>query len=164
MPSSLLGKHFASPKKCWTSRPKQANNHHQAQKNLFGSSSHGSMIEIPSTPTKQGMSAQDMAVQEQQETTPLLAPVGEQLRTDCQLHDLPTVSKEDKETHTLLNTGLLARIETLESQNRELKAKLLQATATNALLSFTATNFVGSDEFIRLYSGFPSYEAFSVFF
>ena len=131
---------------------------------MFGSSSHGSMIEIPSTPTKQGVSAQEMAVQEQQEITPLLAPVGEQLRTDCQLHDLPTVSKEDKETHTLLNTGLLARIETLESQNRELKAKLLQATATNALLSFAATNFGGSDEFIRLYSGFPSYEAFSVFF
>ena len=163
MPSSSLGKRFASPKKCWTSRAKRANNR-QAEKNLFGSSSHGSMIETPSTSTKQGVSAQEMAVQEQQETTPLLAPVGEQLRTDYQLHDLPTVSKDDEETHILLNTGLLARIETLESENRELKAKLLQATATNVLSSFTATNFAGNDELIRLYTGFPSYEAFLSFF
>ena len=78
-------------------------------------------------------------------------------------HDLPTVSKDDEETHILLNTGLLARIETLESENRELKAKLLQATATNVLSSFTATNFTGNDELIRLYTGFPSYEAFLSF-
>ena len=78
MPSSSLGKHFASSKKCWTSRAKQANNC-QAEKNLFGSSSHGSMIKMSSTSTKRGMSAQEMAVQEQQETMPLLAPVGEQL-------------------------------------------------------------------------------------
>ena len=102
-----------------------------------------------------------MAVQEHQETTPLLAPVGEQLRTDYQLHDLPTVSKEDEEAHVLLNTGLLARIEALESENRELKAKLLQAT--NASSPFTATNFAGNDDLIRVYTGFPSYEAFLSF-
>ena len=34
---------------------------------------------MPSILTKQGMSAQEMAVQEQQQTTSLLAPVGEQL-------------------------------------------------------------------------------------
>ena len=163
MPSSSLGKRFAFPKKYWTSRAKRPNNR-QAEKNLFGSSSHASMMETPSTSTKQGVSAQEMAVQEQQETTPLLAAVGEQLRTDYQLHDLPTVSKDDKETHILLNMGLLPRIETLESENRELKAKLLQATATNVLSSFTATNFAGNDELIRLYTGFPSYEAFLSFF
>ena len=91
-----------------------------------------------------------MAVQEHQETTPLLAPVGEQLRTDYELHDLPTVSKEDEEAHVLLNTGLVARIEALESKNRELKAKLLQAT--NASLPFTATNFAGNDDLIRVYT------------
>ena len=44
-----------------------------------------------------------MVVQEHQETTPLLALVGEQLRTDYQLHDLPTVSKEDEEANVLLS-------------------------------------------------------------
>ena len=117
---------------------------------MFGSSIHRSTIE--STLTKQGVSAQEMAVQELQETMSLLAPVGEQLHTDYQLHDFPTVSKEDEETHVLFDTGLLARIEALESENRELKAKLLQAT--NTLSSFTATNFAGSDELTSLYTGY----------
>ena len=77
---------------------------------------------------------------------PLLAPVGEQLHMDYQLHNLPTVGKEDEEVHVLLNTGLLARIEVLESQNRELKAKLLQAT--NVSSPFTTTNFAGNDDLI----------------
>ena len=163
IPNSSLGKRFASPKKCWTSRAKRAKNR-EVKKNLFGqlsSNSQGSTIETPSSSTNQGASSQGMAVQEHQETTPLLAPVGEQLRTDYQLHDLPTVSKEDEEAHVLLNTGLLARIEALESENRELKAKLLQAT--NASSPFTATNFAGNDDLIRVYTGFPSYEAFLSF-
>ena len=150
IPNSSLEKHFASPKKCWTSRAKRAKNR-EVKKNLFGqlsSNSQGSTIEMPSSSTNQGASSQGMAVQEHQETTPLLAPVGEQLRTDYQLHDLPT-SKEDEEAHVLLNTGLLARIEALEYENRELKAKLLQAT--NASSPFTATNFAGNDDLIRVY-------------
>ena len=84
IPSSSLGKRFASPKKCWTSRAKRAKNR-EVEKNLFGqlsSNSQGSTIETPSSSTNQGASSQGMAVQEHQETTPLLAPVGEQLRTD----------------------------------------------------------------------------------
>ena len=72
---------------------------------------------MPSTLTKYSVSSQEMAVQEQQETTPLLAPVGEQLCTNYQLHDLLTVSK-DKETHILLNTRLLARIEALDLKTK----------------------------------------------
>ena len=87
-------------------------------------------------------------MQKQQETKPLLAPVGEQLYKNYQLHDLPTVSKKDEETHILLNTTLLARIEALESENKELKAKLLQATSASS--SFTATISAGNDELIRL--------------
>ena len=122
MPSNLLGKHFTSPKRFWTIQAKRANNH-QAKKNLCGSNSHGSMrestIKILFTSTKQGVWSQEMAVQEQQETMPLLAPVEEKLHTtDYQLHYLPTVSREDGEIHILLNTGLLARIEALESENR----------------------------------------------
>ena len=88
---------------------------------------------------------------------PLLAPVGEQLHMDYQPHNLSTASKEDEKVHVLLNTGHLARIEVLESQNRELKAKLLQAT--NDSSPFTTTNFAGNDDLIRVYTGFPSYEA-----
>ena len=73
---------------------------------------------------------------------------------------MSTVSKEDEETYVLLNIGLLARIEALKSENRELKAKLLQTTNAS---SFIAINFAGSDKLIRLYTGFPSYEAFLSF-
>ena len=37
---------------------------------------------MPSTSTKQGASPQEMTVQEKQETTPLVAPVGEKLHTN----------------------------------------------------------------------------------
>ena len=57
------------------------------------------------------------------------------------------------------NMESLARIGALESENRELKAKLLQAA--NVSTSFTTTNFAGNDELIMLYTGFPS---FSVIF
>ena len=73
---------------------------------------------MPSTLTKYSVSSQEMAVQEQQETTPLLAPVGEQLYTNYQLHDLLTVSKKDEETYILLNTRLLARIEALDLKTK----------------------------------------------
>ena len=119
MSISSLGKRFASLKKCWTSQTKRANNF-LAKKNLFGSNRYRSTIETPSTSTKQGASPQEMTVQEKQEIMLLLAPVGEKLHTNYQLHNFPTVSKEDEATHVLLNTGLLARIETLESKNREL--------------------------------------------
>ena len=68
----------------------------EVNKNLFGqlsSNNQESTIETPSSLTNQGASSQGMAVQEHQETMPLLAPVGEQLRTVFQLHDLLTVSK-----------------------------------------------------------------------
>lgn len=161
-PSISLGKRFASPKKSWTSRAKRAKNR-EADRNLFGESSSGnSTIVTPSTSIEKDIPPiQDTTAQE---TPPFLVPVGEQLRTDYQLHDLPTVSKEDEEAHVLLNTGLLAKIEALESENSELKAKLVQTEAANASAIFTVTNFIGNDELIKLYTGFPSYEAFLSFF
>ena len=52
---------------------------------------------------------QEVMAQQHQETMPLIVPVGEQLCTDYQVHDLPTVSTEYKVAHILLNTGLLAK-------------------------------------------------------
>ena len=72
------------------------------------------------SPSKQDMS---LTAQESEKATPILVLVGEQLRTDYELHNLPTVSKEDEEAHVLLNTELLAKIEALESENRDLRAK-----------------------------------------
>lgn len=56
----------------------------------------------------------------------------------------------------------MTRIEALESENRELKAKSLQAS--NASLTYTVINFTNNDELIRLNTGFQSYEAFPAFF
>ena len=64
-----------------------------------------------------------LTAQESEKATPILVPVGEQLRTDYELHNLPTVSKEDEEAQVLLNTELLTKIEALESENRDLRAK-----------------------------------------
>lgn len=161
-PSISLGKRFVSPKKSWTSRAKRAKSREdrEAERSLFGeSSSSNSRHSTIVSPSEQDMPS---TAQESEEATPLLVSVGEQLRTDYELHDLPTVSKEDEEAYILLNTGLLAKIEALESENRDLRAKLLQAT--NGQSIFTATNFASNDNMIKLYTGFPSYEAFLSFF
>ena len=82
---------------------------------------------------------------------------------DYQLHDFPTVSKEDEEAHVLLNTGLVVRIEALESQNRELIENCCKLQMLHHLSLFHSTNFAGNDDLIRVYTGFPSYEAFLSF-
>ena len=65
--------------------------------------------------------------QKSEEVTLLLVPVGEQLRTYYELYNFSTVSKKDKEARVLLNTGLLAKIEALQSENRDLKRKIAAA-------------------------------------
>ena len=157
-PSISLGKCFASPKKSWTGQAKRAKTH-EVERSLFGESSssnnkHSALVSPPGQDTPP-------TAQEREGETPLLVPVGEQLRTNYELHDLPTVSKEDEEAHVLLNTGLLARIEALESENRDLRAKLQKATSDSSI--FTATNFASNDSMIKLYTGFQSYEAFLLF-
>ena len=57
-------------------------------------------------------------MQKQQETNPLLAPVGEQLYKNYQLHDLPTVSKKDEE-----HTYYLTQHYWQESRHWNLKTK-----------------------------------------
>lgn len=58
----------------------------------------------------------------------------------------------------------MAKIEALESENRVLKAKLLQASNVSESSIFTVTNFAGNDDMIKLYTSFPSHEAFLSFF
>ena len=123
-PSISLGKLFASPKKSWTGRAKKAKTR-ETERSLFGeSSSSNSQHSTIISPSRQDMPS---TVQESEKATPLLVPVGEQLRTDYELHDLPTVSKEDEEAHVLLNTELLAKIKALESENKRPERKIAAA-------------------------------------
>ena len=55
----------------------------------------------------------------------------------------------------------MTKIEAVESENRDLRANLLQATASS--WSFTATNFAGHDELISLHTDLTSYKAFLSF-
>ena len=55
-----------------------------------------------------------------------VAPIGEQLEINFQVHELPSVvdaPSQSSEAEVLVNTALLARIETLEAENTQLKSQ-----------------------------------------
>ena len=127
----------------------------EAEKNSFGSSSHGSTIKTPYTSTKQGASSKNS-----RENVPIRM-VTYRLHS-YHLHSLPTVSKDLKKyTYYILNIELLARIEALQSENRELKAKLLHTTY-RCFIKFTPTNFAVNDE-TYIQASHHNYEAFLSF-
>ena len=106
----------------------------------------------------------------------LVAQVVERLKTNYQLHELPTddsfsvstfsgalsspfssMSAPDSSTRVLVDKALILRIELLEAENKDLKSKLARKT-------FSVEDVAGNDDLVKLYTGFTTYSVFLAFY
>ena len=86
-----------------------------------------------------------------------VAPIGEQLDTNFQVHELPSVvdaPSQSSEAEVLVNTALLARIEALEAENTQLKSQ------SKTERPFQIDDIKHDDRLVRFYTGFVSYVVF----
>ena len=115
-PTMTVGKCFASPIKRGL-RAERAKQREQKQVREFSSSrSSKSVTPVPSTASSRPSTPSQVSV----------APIGEQLETDFQVHELLSVvdaPPQSSEAEVLVNTALLARIEALEAENTQLKSQ-----------------------------------------
>ena len=100
---------------------------------------------------------------------PLVTIIGEPLQSSCQLHELPPADggqgascPDPGSAEVVVNTALLARIESLEGQNCVLTEKLQVAMDQKSV--FRIDDIARNDQSVRLYTGFPSYDILLAFF
>ena len=86
--------------------------------------------------------------------------VGEQLRSDYNVHKLPGSSSAQSTSaeSLVINRALLARIEMLEAENASLKKQ------QNVISYFRIESIQHDDKLIRFYTGFVSYTVYLAFF
>ena len=168
-PLLTLDKRFASPRKNWTGRAKRAKKREKTMRQLSFSPQITPFCSCSPTP---------VACTSANSTPPLVpvqaamvANVGEQLDSDYQVHDLPTgddisessvTATPSCSTELVVNAALLARIETLERDNRVLTNKLQVAMDQRGM--FSIEQIAGNDKLIKLYTGFSSYDILLHFF
>ena len=90
------------------------------------------------------------------------------METNYQVHELPSESEAmsdapsssaqssdfpSQATEVLVNTALLDRIESLEAENRSLKA-----VSVKKMQPFRIEQIQGNDRLVRFYTGFVSYD------
>ena len=174
-PSLMLGKRFASPRKKFHPRAKRARARDMKKEILQLQSSATYRSVTPSgLPTASPPPVADQPA--------LVVSVGEQLEQDYQVHELPdrieTTSlpvSHAKETDVataksfsqassisatiVVNSALLARIEALESEKKQLEAKLSPART-----HFRIEQIQHDDGLVHFYTGFVSFFVLNVFF
>ncbi len=80
--------------------------------------------------------------------------IGEPLVSDYSVHELPVMSSVKDSDNVVLNAGLLARVEYLEAELKEVKLSAVSHSF------FRVEDISSYDELIRFYTGFPSYKVF----
>ena len=170
-PEMNVGKRFASPRKKHVPRAKRAKMREvKRQLAILKSPSPASSSSRCATPATPSLTSPTPSSSDQESS---LTSIGEQLLTDYQVHELPSVSGEDESTsqqsssqvqpsatersEVLVNTALLARIEVLEAENRQLKSQ-------SQIQYFRISQIRHSDKLVRFFTGFVSYMVFIAFF
>lgn len=180
LPSLNIGKKFASPKKLRTPRGERALMSAK-RKSLFcnprPTSRHRSFTSSPSPCSSNDVTAAPSEVEDEYspfEATPHSTPIGEVLLSDYSVHELPgseesmeqSVSGDGRQQQLndrqtmVVNTALVARIESLEAENRSLRMKL----ATNKPRYFRLEDISNNDSLVRFYTGFYTYETLLTFY
>ena len=123
-PQLTLDKRLASPKKQWTGRAKRAKTREEHRMDATTTLQLSSCSSQSPTPTASA------SVIPTPPPEPLVTIIGEPLQSGYLLHELPPAdggegaSCPDPGSAEVVNTALLARIESLEGQNRVLTEKL----------------------------------------
>ena len=114
-PTMTVGRRFVSPIKRGLRAERAKQREELKQVREFSSSRSKSVTPVPSTSSSRPSTPCQVSV----------APIGEQLETNFQVHELPSVvdaPSQSSEAEVLVNTALLARIEALEAENTQLKS------------------------------------------
>ena len=88
----------------------------------------------------------------------LTASIGEQLLTNYDVHELPGASTVAESDKRIVNTGMLARIEYLDTKLDRLKL------TNEEKPHFRLEQIANDDDLIRFYAGFLSYDVFVAVF
>ena len=169
-PVVTLGKRFASPLKATHPRAKRAKAREINKQftDLKTSVSPFPQSSRSVTPTEGFHTSTPQQIS-------LTAPIGEQLETDYRVHellsdseggasDIPSTStsilhEPSESREVVVNTALLARIESLEAENR-----YLQSAIGSKPQDFRIEHIQRDDRLIRFYTGFPSHRVLLAFY
>ena len=148
IPSRSLGKRFCSPKKRGSVKKLRLSD-------SFTVPSKRPVKSTSTTPSASpGPSTSYCGSDSSETNSSLVTTIGEQLLSDYAVHELPGSSTVTASDNVVLNAGLLARVEFLESEVRRLKITSTQRT------HFRLEDIMSNDCLVRFYTGFPSYEVF----
>ena len=177
IPSLNLGKRFASPKKIFSPRGVRAANLATKRRRLYCGTKR--QVESPSvspsnTPSSSrggtpspGCSRDDPCL----DASPLYAPIGEPLLSDYSMHEIPSESGDSvlspsegvppvADVQVTVNAALIAQIEALEVQKKDLKYQL----ASKKCRHFRVEEVSHDDSLIHFYTGFQTYALLVAFF
>ena len=179
VPSLNLGKRFVSPKKLHTPRGERALRSAKRKCLSPFPMSTPKRHSTPSPCSSRDITAGSSEVEDYNPLgrTPLSTPIGEALLSDYSVHELPdsgesfdvdtslscgevSTQQQTERQAMVVNTALVARIESLEAENRTLKLKLVSKKPRYFCLEDIAHN----DSLVRFYTGFDSYETLLAFY
>lgn len=176
-PDLTLGKRFSSPKKKWSSRAKRARARDATKRAAIDESSSGESSRSRSTTPILSPKASTPKIPTTDSTPPLFsAAIGEQLDTDYEVYELPSRESSDSDdiqsqstssaallpsqsSEVIVNTALLARVEALEAENKQLMKRINTPTE-----HFRLEHIQHDDKLVRFYTGFMSFMILQSFF
>ena len=156
-PSLHLGKRFYSPKKKAPVKRTARSSGSQFRAPKRPALTSPSVSPAPSLSSPPSSCADTLRESSDTDSS-LFASIGEPLISDYSVHELPSTSSLNDSDNVVLNAGLLARVEYLESQLKKMKV----STAKRSY--FRVEDISNNDVLIRFYTGFPSYEVFLAVF
>ena len=169
-PSLHLGKKFRSPKKVWTARAQRAAKRRSTNTEVPTSKRHLHCSLSPA-PTVTPASSEQTDGEDSAPGTRMYTPISEVLLGDYSVCELPSGESAldtsdvsgsctyESSTSVIVNVALVARIEALKAENKELHCQLSSHSKP-----FRLSSISHSDPLVYFYTGFQSHELLLIFF
>ena len=156
-PDITIGRRFASPKKQWTSRAERAKTRDTMR------TTRPACEDLVMTP----------AIGERADVVVASYPIDHSCLSVDELHSKSSCSQDAASSEAsiannsqydrdLVSTALLAKIEAVEAKIKKLEKELCVSASRGRC--FTVEDIASSDELVKLYTGFPSYEILLAFY